>query len=386
MDPLTVFVIATLMMLANGAVLGLIHRDLPEALRPSAVHWRIGTLLQAGGCILLAVQQQLPAGFILPLANGMIILGVTAYWSGLRRFYARPNRWSMLLPLVAGVAAVWWYAVITPDLARRVWLVSICWAVLLGGCLLELVRAGQAGDRARSRRVLMAVLIVVSVFMLVRAMVFVLAAHPGESILDFRHAINQFTPLLVSIMPVIGTTAFLLMCFDRIRRQWEQAASTDHLTGLPNRRTLSQNGAQRLALVRQHPVPSLAVAVIDIDHFKHINDQLGHDLGDAALCHVAKRMCASLDASDLVGRQGGEEFVALLAVTDATQACAKAEALRQQVAAEPFQHRTGAWPITVSIGVTLLQHSDSELDDLLRRADQALYAAKHAGRNQVRMA
>src|SRR6202008_4261104 len=108
MEPKTVFIIATLMMLANGGVLGLMHGDLPHAMRPSAVSWRIATLLHAGGSILFVVQDALPAGFVLPLSNGLVMLGFTGYWRALRQFYGVPDSPWLLLPAAIGIGGVYW--------------------------------------------------------------------------------------------------------------------------------------------------------------------------------------------------------------------------------------------------------------------------------------
>ena len=138
-----------------------------------------------------------------------------------------------------------------------------------------------------------------------------------------RHAIwavssdwmNLATLMIAAIRPLIGTTAFRLPCSQRITRQWELAASTDYLTGLPNRRTLAAAGEARIqsAGARRN---QLAVAVIDIDHFKSINDRFGHDVGDVALMHVAARVEAACRGSAICGRQGGEQFVALFERVD----------------------------------------------------------------------
>jgi diguanylate cyclase (GGDEF)-like protein len=385
LDPLTVYIMVAMMMLLNGGVLGLIHGDLPQDLRSSAVSWRIGTLLQAGGAILLAVQAQLPAGFILPLANGMLLLGMTGCWRALRQFYGQPDYWAMLLPALLGTVGIAWFAALQPDLLARIWVASITWCVVLTGCVVQLHQARQL-DPSRSRAVLVFLCGFVATFMLLRALYFGLVADPGSSVLDFGQLMNMLTPILTSVLPVIGTTAFLLLCSDRMRRQWERAASTDYLTGLPNRRTIATAGARRLALAREQ-ASTLALVIIDIDHFKKVNDALGHDVGDLALRHVAQCIESSLRAVDMPGRQGGEEFVVLLAVADRGEALQRAEQICAYVRQHPFITPSGASRIiTVSAGVAVLQPQDLVLDDLLRRADRVLYVAKANGRDRVEIA
>lgn len=383
MDAFTALLVAVLMMLLNGGVLGLMHRDLPAALQPAAVSWRIGTLMQAMGCVLLASQAWMPLGLVLPLANGLLMLGVTAYWRALRQFYGVADSAALLLPAALGTVGVYWFAAVSPDLSSRVVVASAAWFVLLVGCVQTLRKYGQ-GERAMSRQVLAWIFGMVALFMLARMLHYGLRSQV-QSMLDNRDWMNLATPMIAAIMPVIGTTAFLLLCSQRLTRQWERAASTDYLTGLPNRRTLAAAG-EAMILSAGERRDRLAVAVIDIDHFKSINDRFGHDVGDAALKHVAARIDVACRGSGVCGRQGGEEFVALFDHVDAAQAMAAAERLRERVQSDRFHADGVELTITVSVGVARLHVDDRRLDDALRRADQALYLAKAGGRNRVQLA
>ncbi len=383
MDPITAFVIATLMMLLNGGILGLIHRDLPEGLRPAAFSWRLGTLLVAGGCVLLAVQHALPPGFVLPLANAMLMLGLTSYWRALRQFDGEPESLHLLWPVLVGSIGIWWFSAMRPDLAARALFASATWMVLFIACARVLHRGGGR-DPARSRRTLLGLFLFLASFMLLRGAYFAFAAHSVADILDGRSWMNMATPLVAAILPVIGTTAFLLMCSERIRRQWEHAASTDALTGLANRRTLTRIGSERLSRALTDG-RAFALAVVDVDHFKSINDRFGHDVGDIALRHVADTLAGHASPDTVPGRQGGEEFVMLLDA-DPAEAAREAERLRAAIRNAVFQAGDQRLAITVSIGVTAATAADRHLDDLLRRADQALYAAKTGGSDSVVLA
>lgn len=382
MDPLTALLIATLMMLLNGGMLGLVHRELPPSLRPSAISWRVGTLLQASGCVLLAVNREFPPGIVLPLANGMLMLGLTGYWRALRQFDGRPETPWLLAPLLIGSLGVAWYAGVSPNFTARVIWASLAWASILVGCALTL----GTTDRAISRRVLAMIFVGVALFMIARMLHFAGRSDPATNLLDNSDWMSLATPIIAAVMPVIGTTAFLLMCSERIRRDWEHAASTDYLTGLANRRTMAALGSEYLTRALRDR-SGFAAAVVDIDHFKSINDRFGHDIGDAALKHVAACIEAACSPPDRVGRQGGEEFVALLVGVDAPQAMAAAERMRLAVQTMSFQpDPMTTVTLTVSIGVAVVRPDDTQFDDLLRRADQALYAAKANGRNRVEMA
>lgn len=381
MDPLTAFLIVALMMLLNGGVLGLMHGDLPPAVRPSAISWRIGTLLQASGCILLAVQAFMPAWLVLPLGNALVMLGIAGCWRAMRQFYGLPDTAWLLAPVLLATAGIAWFAGPRPDLLARIVIASLAWAVMLIGAAWT-VLSSTRGEQRLSARVLAGIFALLAAFMLFRGLYFLALPQAPGTIVDPRSWMNAVTPMLASILPVIGTTGFLLLCSDRIRRQWEIAASTDDLTGLANRRTLAAAGAKRLERVRADG-GFLALALADIDHFKLVNDRFGHEVGDLALQCVAARLRAVCGDRHLLARQGGEEFVALLDVADANEAKAIAGRLCESVRAQPFRHGDVALPITVSVGLALLEAHDTQLDDLLRRADVALYTAKREGRDRV---
>jgi diguanylate cyclase (GGDEF)-like protein len=385
MEPATVYLLGALMMLANGGVLGLMHRDFPHALRPSAVTWRIGTLLHACGCLMFMVQDSAPHGIMLPLANGLMMAGFTCYWAALRQFYGVPRSPILLAPAAMGVLGVAWYSSVAPSPMGRMVVVSLVWAVLLALCIRNLLLQRRR-DRAWSRQVMAAIFVILLVAVVFRLGWFLAnGMAPDYSGLDGGLWMNMASPLVVSIMPVIGTTAFLLMCSERIRRQWERAASTDYLTGLANRRTLADAGAQRFAQARQQD-RGFGLGVIDIDHFKSINDRYGHDVGDAALKHVAAKLELACREAELPARQGGEEFVVLFDDVAGDTALAAGERLRHAVAEAPFIAGELTLPVTVSIGVAVRLPEDREFDCVLRRADAALYAAKRGGRNRVEYA
>lgn len=163
----------------------------------------------------------------------------------------------------------------------------------------------------------------------------------------------------------------------------ERVANTDMLTGLPNRRHTLAFLEQAIAGAHAHGGP-LAVAIFDIDHFKRINDTHGHGVGDEVIRHVAQRAQAVLREGDLVGRVGGEEFVCIFQRSSARAVELAAERIRKAIEKDEARP-TGMPCATISIGLAV-HAGESDVDALLHRADQALYAAKRAGRNRVRMA
>jgi diguanylate cyclase (GGDEF)-like protein len=165
----------------------------------------------------------------------------------------------------------------------------------------------------------------------------------------------------------------------------QQLAVTDELTGLFNRRqvlSLAKNEYERSRRYQR----SLSAIMIDIDQFKHINDSYGHPVGDRILRALAACCRANLRSVDLVGRYGGEEFLVLMPETDVVKAVEAAERIRRQVEAMRLPTSKGAVSVTISLGVaTLGVTSSMSLEQLIINADDALYAAKAAGRNRVQM-
>lgn len=162
-----------------------------------------------------------------------------------------------------------------------------------------------------------------------------------------------------------------------------QLATTDSLTGLLNRRASTQALEQELLLCKRLPAHRSVLLLVDIDHFKRVNDQYGHAVGDQALQHLSSLVEATRREIDMAGRWGGEEFVLMLAGTDLEGGRVYAERLRQQLSQAPLVLAEGSLSLTVSVGVAMLAVDDLSFDASLARADLAMYQAKSGGRDQV---
>lgn len=163
-----------------------------------------------------------------------------------------------------------------------------------------------------------------------------------------------------------------------------QSANTDPLTGLNNRAALETALRREIDLAQRHGAP-LSLVVVDIDHFKSINDTYGHTVGDNAIQAFAKCAVRTTRGSDILFRYGGEEFVALLSNTGANGALLLAERLRRAVCEMPLVCGDTCFNMSISAGLTTLQ-SDDTGESLFSRADSGLYVAKQEGRNRVRIA
>ncbi|HUM05997.1 MAG TPA: diguanylate cyclase [Terriglobales bacterium] len=167
------------------------------------------------------------------------------------------------------------------------------------------------------------------------------------------------------------------------RESMRHAATHDSLTGLLNRGEVLGMMQRELERARRQK-KTVAVILADIDHFKKVNDTLGHLYGDEALKEIARRLRAKLRMYDGIGRYGGEEFLLVLPECDMASAMGRANQLREFVASEPVVHGDKKRTITISMGIAVSNASGTgEMESLLGKADAALYAAKEKGRNRI---
>jgi diguanylate cyclase (GGDEF)-like protein len=229
-------------------------------------------------------------------------------------------------------------------------------------------------------------LLTASAFVALAAVLVVRIAYEGLRSGSLAHAVAA-SPMqtavfgLAAFFPTIATLGFVLMCSDRLHQELERQATIDSLTGISNRRTLGEQAAHAIAAAHRHR-RSLALLLIDADRFKRINDVYGHAAGDEALQLIAASLHCALRGEDLLGRLGGEEFVAVLPDADEAAARITAERLRTAVERIEFALQHRRIPLHVSIGIAVIDDHD-DFASLLRRADQVMYAAKRAGRNRV---
>lgn len=201
--------------------------------------------------------------------------------------------------------------------------------------------------------------------------------------------------MLLSMVPVMydGEPSVLSTLVDfterkRLEIELKRLATTDALTGAVNRRSFLERAQAELSRSRRYGAP-LSLVMMDVDHFKRINDTLGHAQGDDALCRIVQVCAQVVRKEDVLGRLGGEEFALLLPQTSLEEAHHLVERLRERIASSRMDDGQPGAPavvLTASFGVTCMRPEDSSVDDLLGRADAALYRAKAAGRNRVEQA
>jgi diguanylate cyclase (GGDEF)-like protein len=193
--------------------------------------------------------------------------------------------------------------------------------------------------------------------------------------------LHTLAGLAAYLLMIVNGVGFLLLCKQKSDEQMALLATTDSLTGLANRRAFFERAeaARLLSLRLRKPI---ALMMLDLDHFKQINDRFGHATGDEGLALFAAAARATLRDHDILGRLGGEEFALALPGTDLDGALQAAERLRHAITEAPLITSGATYVMTVSIGVVVIEANEA-LTAALARADHALYAAKSGGRNRV---
>src|SRR5690606_9492118 len=193
---------------------------------------------------------------------------------------------------------------------------------------------------------------------------------------------DEIRPEVVEALELLAPYAALQLFYALTYGSLREHAERDPLTGLHNRRVFEA----RLAAAESHFLRyrrPVALAILDIDHFKRVNDTYGHEAGDEVLRAVAASLRASLRDTDMAARLGGEEFVVLQPETTLAGAVDAAERLRRQIEEQVIEWRGERIPIRISVGVSAAPECVESVHDLVESADAALYASKNAGRNRV---
>jgi diguanylate cyclase (GGDEF)-like protein len=380
-DIRTALFLGAFLTLLIGTLLFIVRRHFSPLLQPSLRWWILATVAHPFGFLMVGLRELVSNWWSTVLSNVLIAIAFAGFAVSLRTFNGSPQRRERLVGLVVATALLAsYYTYADPNENMRIGTISVVYALLLGSSARAIYRHGQPRTIITH--------LTGSMFLI------------GTAIMAWRGAIYMFVPTGIppsafvasplqiaayaagGLLPVVSTIGYLLMCTEFNQRELAKAASLDYLTGICNRRAIEDLASRSIAAARRHGMP-MALMIIDVDHFKRINDEHGHQAGDVALVETVRRIRESLRSEDLVGRLGGEEFVAVMPNTDGGSALAAAERMRAAFADEPMRIGEASLPITVSIGVAVLDAQDQVYSHLLRRADRAMYAAKTAGRNKV---
>jgi diguanylate cyclase (GGDEF)-like protein len=355
----------------------LIHRSTPGLRGVRLI--TIGYAASAAGMELIAQRNRVPEFFSITIANCLLVLiNVLLYWGFADMLHMRRQRW--LLPvsifLTAGISL--YFSYIRPDVSARI--IGISAIAVLQYALIVLLLSGRPGpERIHMPRLGLSVLVTLyAAINIYRA--WEAHLHDPRSLLTSTASTFTFlAPILIAVMTALGV---IWLAMAQLQHELEAQSQTDSLTGLLNRRALEQIGAQAIRRARRQGT-ALSLIMLDLDHFKSINDEHGHDGGDEVLLHAARCLRHNLRKEDHVARLGGEEFVAVLPGVGQSSAAEIADGLRRCLARLTVQHQRQQIHISASFGVATLLPADTSWLEVLRRGDRALYIAKEQGRDRV---
>jgi len=346
-----------------------------------AAEWTMALGLLGAGLILLALRGRADDMVTLVVGNICILAAEWFFTTGNLRYAGRRTLppWSLVVIAVASGAFFWRYSIVEPDTMLRVVVVS-------GAVAVFAAMAAYALRGVHSAYPLV-------VRMIIGLNVAVAAAHALRAGLAWVHRTaagglavfgpyNEITQLLSLLVVMIFAYCYMQLIWAQTNEELKRRASVDPLTGVFNRRGFESMCAPALEQCAARGQTAVLM-VMDLDHFKKVNDAFGHQAGDSVLSTFAGLCQNSLRTVDLFGRYGGEEFVALLPGTDVAEAGNVAARLRMALARAPLRCGGTQVPVTVSIGLAQTLEGERTLDDLFRRADAALYESKKQGRNRV---
>ncbi len=311
------------------------------------------------------------------LANVLIVAAVAVQHRGMARYWdqsPRTRNYAILLALTVLVVGV---SLVVPSDGHGLRVAVVC--VGVGALLLATVRLIWQHGRAAMPGfsvVLAGGFGLLATVLLVRAVQALAVGAQTKISIDAQGHLNVPFAILVMFIGGLVNLAHIRLVLIRVLQRLTAQAQTDALTGAVNRRGLMLHFEQLHARAAQGD-QVYVVLMLDIDHFKTVNDTLGHAGGDQVLKRVAQGLRDCLRLGDVVARWGGEEFCVLLPRTNLAEGCSLAERITLKMAG------TGTPPVTVSIGVAEAHAHQEQVDEVIRRADAALYRAKEEGRNRV---
>jgi diguanylate cyclase (GGDEF)-like protein len=360
------------------ALMWLLSLVLLHESRVAVAHWTAFMALLSLGLLLAALRGEPRHWWAYNGTNAVTVVGFALMRRGTQRFMRLPAQDAEQLALLAPTLA--FFAWLGPGADEAPWRIVAAYGLqaLILARTLWIVRPALASEFGRRTMLGITVPGALLVVVLVALALRQVAAWPAATEMHSAQAANVGVMLTYLGGSALFSFGFLTLVTQRLVVRLREASMRDALTGLFNRRAMN-DALQRAWLRHRRTRSPLAVMVIDLDHFKRINDTGGHAAGDAVLERVAALFQRHLRAEDVVGRAGGEEFWLMLPDTTREHALALAERLRQHVA-------EAALGVTCSIGVALASPGDADASELVARADAALYRAKDGGRNRVEVA
>jgi diguanylate cyclase (GGDEF)-like protein len=318
------------------------------------------------------------------VGNLCIVASLIALQRGLWHFFGCDRPWAWHAAVMAAAFAASWYGL---DPAHGAWRVAVISGSLSLLCVTTAWDVRVQAQRRLEQRwgALLAIPVLLAGFVFgFRALAAVRSPETIVSMVTANSSLNAGSAMLYQIVALAFQLTLVALVVSQFVAELQNASRYDALTGLLNRRAFDEALAAEVQRSRRLG-ETFSVLMLDADHFKEINDRDGHAAGDRALQHLGTLLAAHMRDIDRVGRYGGEEFVVLLPGTSEADAAVTAERLREKVQALPPRWQERPLPLTISIGVAQWRAAGDDVAAVMARADAALYRAKEAGRNCVRM-
>lgn len=315
------------------------------------------------------------SGPLLAVAAGLQLTGIQAFEEALPDW--RIPLWMAVVSFLVNLT----FTMLTPSITLRVISNSLLMAGVYAICARNLLI--KISSHLRTAYWLTGAAFATLALVAVARIPAVLTAHPISNYIITPEPINLMVFLVFAAMLIVITFGFVLMVNFRLANDLQLLANRDSLTNALNRRGLEEIGEHLYAHFTRAG-GQLALLMLDIDHFKSVNDNHGHPVGDAVLRELSRIVTATIRAGDYFARYGGEEFCVLLPGCSEEQACKLADRLRQRFAEAKLNYgHEGVLQCTLSVGVADLSKATPSFGELLAEADKALYRAKEIGRNRV---
>ncbi len=387
MPTLSATEIAFLMVACQQAVLALgwaIGAAVVPIDRRSAVQWACYALLTGASVVIFIGASQTKSEELRAVANICVATGIVLMERGVRQFTGRPAPWWAYALLVGGVAGLSWLG-LTPQFgAMRVAVVSGLVATLCALTAWNIYVYARRDLGLGFGHWLAVPLLLGAIVFATRSARAVVSPYTVVAEMAGNSSLNIGSAVVFLVTALVFHLALVALVGVRVTAELRRLSRLDGLTEVFNRRAIEELLHDEARRVGRSPRP-FSVLMIDADYFKDINDRFGHAAGDDALRHLAKIMKAQMRDVDRIGRFGGEEFVALLPGTAATEALSAAERLRDALLRRPWAWQGESTSLTVSIGVAAWRGPQDEVASLLKRADAALYRAKALGRDRFEL-
>lgn len=339
-----------------------------------------GSTLIAVGMLFYPFQNTLPMWLSATLPNFLYVAGPAFFWFGFRQLFRRPVLRRPALIWAATIVPIHLYfSYVDYNSDVRVVVYTVYHGSMMVLTARELFRRSDEAW-AGPRLVIAWGVVLHTAYTVVRGVI-AATVGAGDAVKTpgILHGLAFLDAILINMSITFGCA---LLTSQRLQAHLNRVARTDDLTGALNRRALVEAAAPEAHRSQRHGT-GMAVLILDIDHFKAVNDRFGHVAGDEVLRRFVVCIRDALRAEDLLGRMGGEEFCAVLVDAASRQIEQVGERLRQSIADLPIPWDKTTIRITASIGIAILGVDADNFDDLYKRADERLYQAKAAGRNQV---